>query len=155
MVVIKRAPHEFKIACLEVTSGTQNYVTVQPRNALTSVFLPTFNFNFLFCRISKGFSLLIIIHSMRDLAIETQMNLVTGRLESQRAKYSSLTRRCAFSINIQSDQYFCLVLPRHQLNDAKTNRVKWLLVNVLVQSRIHRYIPSSMTCFHQLLWSSR
>jgi len=43
----------------------------------------------MFCRISKDFSLLIIIHFMRGLAIETRMNLVTGRLESQRARYLS------------------------------------------------------------------
>ena len=28
MEVIRRAPHEFKIACLEVTATTQNHVTV-------------------------------------------------------------------------------------------------------------------------------
>lgn len=50
----------------------------------------------MFCRISEDFSLLIIIHSMRDSATETRMNLVTGRLESQREKYSLLTLRYAF-----------------------------------------------------------
>jgi hypothetical protein len=77
---------------------------------LQVVFLPIFFLLFI-CRISKDFSLLIIIHSMRVLAIETQMNLVTGKLESQREKYSLLTQRCAFLINISNDRNFSLVLP--------------------------------------------
>lgn len=99
MEVIRRAPHEFKIACLEVTTWTQSHVTMiynmkcywkasyQQCN--------TYDLKLLLCRISKNFSLLTIIHSTRDLEIEIQMNLVTERLGSRRAKYLLLTLRCA------------------------------------------------------------
>lgn len=46
-----------------------------------------------FCRILEHFFLLITIHSMLVLEIETQMSSVIGRLGSQRAKYLSSTLR--------------------------------------------------------------
>jgi hypothetical protein len=59
---------------------TNPYITnVQLESSIKRHFLTnTFHvWVIMFCRISKDFSLLIITHSMRGLAIETQMNLVT------------------------------------------------------------------------------
>lgn len=100
MEVIRRAPHEFKIACLEVTARTQNHATVMYNRecywkASSYRHYNTYGLKLLLCRISKDFSHLTIIHSTLDLAIEIQMNLVTERLESRRAKYLLSTLRCS------------------------------------------------------------
>ena len=95
MEVIRRAPHEFKIACLEVTSRTWKLCQNDIRRHLLTNFIIYIFYKLCFCRTSKDFSLPIIIHSMRDLAIETRMKLVTWRLESRKEKYLLLTPRCA------------------------------------------------------------
>ena len=101
IAVIRRAPHEFKIACLEVvfSSLKTNYEFELPS---TVVFCLTFSLlpsKFMF-RTLKNFSLLITTLSTPVLEIETLMSSATEKSGFQRGKYSLSTLRYCLPNNV-------------------------------------------------------
>jgi len=109
----------------------------------------------MFCRISKDFSLLIITHSMPGLAIETLMNLVTGRLESRRARYLSSIPRCESWIDVFFTIVFSFVLtgytnkmPWKQIGWSRNKSPYWFKILHIITHTRQWHVPS-----HFLGWA--